>query len=201
VSSNLLDRWYTKSHDVSVHDVFCADVAIIRHVTDLSTGARSTVCFGFDALQTQTPAAFGHRRKHTLAEMHVPQCYLSFIQSYEVTIDNQKRTWRQSSLRIRMYDPRRNYKLRFGLIFYSERDDVPSHMFRSQDGSLVESPTRRPHPHSCASHPTRVEAVPGGFDGSHVLAALGTEVQDKEFPTSGDPPQQKRLRTDQSAPC
>lgn len=146
-SSERLDKWFTnQSRATSFDDTFTSDVAVLRHVTDFETGKRSTVCFGKDTLQKQTSDSFGQRNKHNLAEVVIPQQYMTFVQSYEVTKDAEGRQWRQSSLRIRVLDPNQNYKLRLGLIFYSERDSLPQQRMLKQSGQLHSSMCPAPRP-------------------------------------------------------
>lgn len=121
-SAARLNNWYNATDELGVADIFTDDVAIIRHVTDSTTGARTTACMGAADLKRQRPNTFGSRKKYELSEVHDPLHCISYVQSYEISIDEQRRTWRQSSMRIRMYDPTRGYKLALGVIFFSERD-------------------------------------------------------------------------------
>jgi hypothetical protein len=117
-----LDKWFANpSLGIAFEDTFTPDVAILRHVTDFKTGKRSTVCFGKETIAKQDQQFFGERSKHVMAEVIIPQAYMTFVQSYEVTKGAEGRQWRQSSLRVRVLDPSQAYKLRLGMIFYSER--------------------------------------------------------------------------------
>lgn len=130
-SSERLDKWFAnQSKETSFDDTFTPDVAVLRHITDFETGKRSTVCYGPETLQKQTGNFFGQRTKHLLAEVVIPEQYMTFVQSYEVTKEADGRQWRQSSLRIRVLDPNQSYKLRLGMIFYSERDCLPPRMLK-----------------------------------------------------------------------
>lgn len=130
-SSERLDKWFAnQSKETSFDDTFTPDVAVLRHITDFETGKRSTVCYGPETLQKQTWNFFGQRTKHLLAEVVIPEQYMTFVQSYEVTKEADGRQWRQSSLRIRVLDPNQSYKLRLGMIFYSERDCLPPRMLK-----------------------------------------------------------------------
>lgn len=121
-SSIRLDKWFAnQAKDVPFEDTFTQDVAVLRHITDFQTGKRSTVCYGRETLERQDKGFFGERTKHVLAEVVVPQQCMTFVQSYEVTKEADGSQWRQSSMRIRVLDPSDDYKLRLGLIFYSER--------------------------------------------------------------------------------
>jgi hypothetical protein len=137
-ASARLDKWFAnQSRNAPLDETFTRDVAIIRHVTDFETGERRAVCFGRERLSHQTASSFGQRSKHLLAEVLIPQHYLTFVQSYEVTHDSQGRSWRQSSLRIRVFDPSDGYKLKLGLIFYSERDCLPKNMLNAKRSSCA----------------------------------------------------------------
>ena len=126
-----MDKWFlNQSKEISFDDTFTPDVAVLRHITDFETGKRSTVCYGKETLQKQTGDFFGQRTKHLLSEVFVPEQYMTFVQSYEVTKEADGCQWRQSSLRIRVLDPNHNYKLRLGMIFYSERDCLPPRMLK-----------------------------------------------------------------------
>lgn len=126
-----MDKWFAnQSKEIAFDDTFTPDVAVLRHITDFETGKRSTVCYGKQTLQKQTGSFFGQRTKHLLAEVVVPEQYMTFVQSYEVTKEADGQQWRQSSLRIRVLDPNQNYKLRLGMIFYSERDCLPPRMLK-----------------------------------------------------------------------
>lgn len=111
-ASARLDRWY-HSQDTPIESTFSPDVAIIRHVTDFVTGSQTTRCFTYADLRNQTQSFFGRERsKHVLGETNVPQHYLGMTQCYEVTRDSEGQAWRQSSIRIRVFDPLDNYKLK-----------------------------------------------------------------------------------------
>lgn len=116
-----LDRWY-HSHDCPIEDTFSPEVVVVRHVTDFVTGAQATRCFTFDDLRKQTRVSFGRERsKHVLGETHVPHHCLSMTQCYEVTRDSSGQPWRQSSIRVRVFDPLDNYKLKVRLCFLQPR--------------------------------------------------------------------------------
>lgn len=111
-ASARLDRWY-HSQDTPIENTFTQDVVIIRHVTDFVTGAQTTRCFTYADLCKQTQSFFGRERsKHVLGETNVPQHYLGMTQCYEVTRDSSGQAWRQSSIRVRVFDPLNNYKLK-----------------------------------------------------------------------------------------
>jgi hypothetical protein len=131
-TGELLDQWYHSNTHLELHDIFCPSVAILRHVTDEATGVRSTSCMGIDDLRCQTPYTFGSRKKHVLAELHDPRYYLSYVQSYEIITDSEGRPWRQSSLRVRAYDPQQGYRLAVAVIFYSERERLQNHVLHTQ---------------------------------------------------------------------
>eukprot|EP00892_Ulva_mutabilis_P005053 jgi/Ulvmu1/291/UM001_0295.1 len=135
-ASARMDRWY-HTQDSPIESTFTPDVIVIRHVTDFVTGAQSTRCFTVEDLSKQTPYWFGGERSmHVLAETHVPQQYFSMMQCYEVTRDSSGQPWRQSSVRVRVFDPQHNYKLKMGLILYSERDKFPNAQL-PQNGSIM----------------------------------------------------------------
>lgn len=138
-TGDLLNRWYAAgggiddaAHDaVNAADVFTPSVVTIRHITDLVTGARQTACMGIKDLHKQTPATFGKRSKYPLAEFHDPDNCISYIQSYEIIEDASGKPWRQSSIRVRVYDPLDGFKLRLGIIFHSERDELPNRLLHA----------------------------------------------------------------------
>lgn len=179
-ASARLDRWY-HSQDCPIETTFTHDVAVIRHVTDFATGAQATRCFTFDDLRKQTRVSFGRERsKHVLGETHVPQHFMSMTQCYEVTRDSSGQPWRQSSIRVRVFDPLDNYKLKVGLILYSERDKFPNDQL-PQNGALVKGPSAclnttqprpqpplPPQPHH--STPSPAPRAPGGAVKRHRVA-------------------------------
>lgn len=123
-----MDRWY-HTHDAPIESTFAPDVVVIRHVTDFASGTQTTRCFTFEDLSKQTKSWFGRERSmHVLGETHLPQHYISMMQCYEVTRDSTGQPWRQSSFRVRVFDPLQNYKLK-----------VWAHLW------LYTHPTIRPH--------------------------------------------------------
>lgn len=86
-----------------------------------------------------------------------------FLQAYEITVDADNVSWRNSSLRVRFYDPAQGYKISRALILRSERDRL--------SGRVI-----RPHaaPPSCAPAVKRhADADAAGAPGAKRSAAAG----------------------------
>jgi hypothetical protein len=182
-----LDNWYNAVDDGhSVNDIFTEDVTIIRHVTDSRTGECTTVCLVMADLARQHPDTFGTRKKHCLSELHDAAHCVTYVQSYEISVDESQRTWRQSSIRIRVYDPNQDYKLSLGIIFFSERDLMENRVLHGYSTGSTDAATL-----TAAAGPVKCEAgrksaaPPLNFGlGRNLVAALCPGQQESDCGTS-----------------
>lgn len=171
-----IGAWYKDSTVMEPAEVFCPDVVIFRGLAS-PEGDRNTILMTFEDLRTIVQPHCSPRRKyHCLAQLHDPQHCVSYHQGYEVNIDDNGCFLRQSSIRVRVYDPRQDYKLRTAIILMSDPEAANSRVIRSADLKQptdmagLTSPSDRPHPgmrasghpdsHSCAEHTLPGQVLP-----------------------------------------
>jgi hypothetical protein len=73
------------------------------------------------------------------------------MQVYEVTVDDDNVSWRNSSIRVRFYDPAQGYRISRGFILRSERDQLT--------GRVIRPPGPASAAQCCAKRPAATPAV------------------------------------------